>query len=89
MVLLLLGISVSRILYPFDVGHFEACVWRPALLQRAGRKSLYLRDAGTVRDGAIRDLYYLTVGLGLRLFGWQFWFGRTLTVFSAAVALWG
>jgi hypothetical protein len=36
MVTLLLSVSVSRLIYPFDVGHFEACIWTPALLSAQG-----------------------------------------------------
>ena len=89
LVLLLMGISVSRIVYPFDVGHFEACVWTPALLSAEGKNPYAYATQEPFVMAPYGYLYYLTVGVGLRLFGWQFWFGRTLTVFSAAVALWG
>jgi hypothetical protein len=35
--LLLGALSVSRLTYPFDVGHFEACVWTPSMMSAEGR----------------------------------------------------
>jgi len=87
LVLLLMGISVSRIVYPFDVGHFEACVWTPALLSAEGKNPYAYATQEPFVMAPYGYLYYLTVGVGLRLFGWQFWFGRALTVISAAACL--
>lgn len=85
--LLLIGISVSRISYPFDVGHFEACVWTPALLSAQGKNPYAYAAQEPFVMAPYGYLYYLTVGAGLRLFGWQFWFGRLLTVLSAVACL--
>jgi hypothetical protein len=74
--LLLIGISISRKIYPFDVGHFEACVWTPALLSAQGKNPYAYATREPFVMAPYGYLYYLTVGAGLRLFGWQFWFGR-------------
>lgn len=87
--LLLIAISVSRTIYPFDVGHFEACVWTPALLSAQGENPYAYATQEPFVMAPYGYLYYLTVGTGLRQFGWQFRFGRALTVLSAAVALCG
>ncbi|MEP7270985.1 MAG: hypothetical protein ABI882_05750, partial [Acidobacteriota bacterium] len=35
--LLLLGLSVSRLTYPFDTGNYEAFIWMPARLAISGQ----------------------------------------------------
>jgi len=32
----LIGISLSRLGYPYDAGYYEACVWEPSLLAARG-----------------------------------------------------
>ncbi|HMV82534.1 MAG TPA: hypothetical protein PLD20_21705 [Blastocatellia bacterium] len=86
--LLLIAISISRTIYPFDVGHFEACVWMPSLLSAQGENPYAYATREPFVMAPYGYLYYLTVGVGLRLFGWQLWFGRLLTVAAAAVCLW-
>lgn len=79
----LLGVCTSRLVYPFDVGQFEAAVWAPALESIAGRNPY----AYALREPYIMApygyLYYLLVGVGLKLFGYQFWLGRLLAVVGA------
>ena len=80
---LLLSVSVSRLIYPFDVGHFEACIWTPALLSAQGESPYAYATREPFVMAPYGYFYYLTIGAGLRLFGWQFWFGRALALFSA------
>ena len=84
---LLLSVSVSRLIYPFDVGHFEACIWTPAALSAQGANPYAYATREPFVMAPYGYFYYLTVGVGLRLFGWQFWFGRALTVLSAGVCV--
>src|SRR5262245_8936380 len=84
---LLLSISVSRLIYPFDVGHFEACIWTPALLTAQEENPYAYATREPFVMAPYGYFYYLTIGMGLRLFGWQFWFGRALTVLSAAACV--
>src|SRR5215813_2905674 len=84
---LLLSVSVSRLIYPFDVGHFEACIWTPALLSAQGASPYAYATREPFVMAPYGYFYYLTIGVGLRLFGWQFWFGRALTVLSAVVCV--
>jgi len=84
---LLLCVSVSRLIYPFDVGHFEACIWTPALLSAQGENPYAYATREPFVMAPYGYFYYLAVGVGLRLFGWQFWFGRGLTVLSAVVCV--
>ncbi|MGH9802942.1 MAG: hypothetical protein ACRD82_21450, partial [Blastocatellia bacterium] len=76
LVLLLLAVAVSRLVYPFDVGHFEACTWTPALASAQGNNPYDIALREPFATAPYGYFYYLTVGAGLRLFGWQFWFGR-------------
>src|SRR5262249_6175240 len=84
---LLLSVSASRLIYPFDVDHFEACVWTPALLSWQGESPYAYATLEPFVMAPYGYFYYLTIGVGLRLFGWQFWFGRALTVLSAVVCV--
>jgi hypothetical protein len=84
----LLAISLSRIIYPFDVGHFEAGVWMPAWLSITGQNPYAFAKQEPYVMSAYGYIYYLLVGVGLRWFGWQLWFGRLLTVLAAAVCAW-
>lgn len=84
---LLLGVAVSRLVYPFDVGHYEACIWTPAMASAQGKNPYDLALSEPFATAPYGYFYYLTVGVGLRLFGWQFWFGRALTVLAAAVCV--
>src|SRR5215813_13912567 len=84
---LLLSVSISRLIYPFDVGHFEACIWTPALLSAQGDSPYSYATREPFVMAPYGYFYYLTIGVGLRLFGWQFWFGRALTVLSAVVCV--
>jgi hypothetical protein len=84
---LLLGVSVSRLIYPFDIGHFEACIWTPALLSAPGENPYAFATRQPFVMAPYGYFYYLTIGVGLRLFGLQFWFGRALTVLSAVACV--
>lgn len=88
LILLLAAISVSRLFYPYDVGHFEACTWTPALLSARGENPYAFATREPYVMAPYGYAYYLLVGAGFRVFGLQFWFGRLLTLFSAAVCVW-
>ncbi len=85
--LLLLGVGISRLVYPFDVGHFEACIWTPAIFAARGENPYDIALREPFATAPYGYFYYLTVGAGLRMFGWQFWFGRALTILAAGVCL--
>lgn len=67
--LLLTGINISRMIYPFDVGHFEACVWTPALLSAEGKNPYAYATQESFVMAPYGYGYYLTVGAGVRLLG--------------------
>lgn len=75
-VLVALGVvGISRVLFPYDVGHYEANAWAPSLLLAHGHDPYDLTRATTAPYVAAPygPLYYGITGLGLRVFGTQFW----------------
>ncbi|MEP7341935.1 MAG: hypothetical protein ABI977_29660 [Acidobacteriota bacterium] len=85
--LMLLGLGASRLVYPFDVGHYEACIWTPSMLSAQGNNPYAFSLQPPFVMAPYGYGYYLLVGLGLRAFGLQLWFGRALTILAAAVCL--
>src|SRR5215510_8468151 len=81
----LIGVSLSRLVYPYDAGYYEACVWEPSLLAANGLNPYNYSLRPPFVMAPYGYLYYLMVGLGLKLFGLQLWFGRLATILSAAV----
>lgn len=87
----LIGISLSRLVYPYDVGYYEACVWEPARLAADGLNPYNYATRPPFVMAPYGYLYYLVIGLGLKLFGLQLWFGRLMSVFAAviiAICIW-
>ena len=89
-VVIFAGLAVSRILYPYDVGEYEANAWAPASLLA----HLHNPYAGSLAvhppfvASAYGPVYYAVVGLGLRLFGDQFWFARFILLVAGLVSAW-
>jgi len=84
---LLAGLILSRLIYPYDIGVREACVWHPALFSAHLKNPYSLVTQPPFAVAPYGYFYYLIVGIGIRLFGYQFWFGRVLSVASALVCL--
>ncbi len=83
----LIGISVSRIFYPFDVGHYEAGIWAPSYLSDHGVNP-YKMELSTNPPYSMAPYgigYYELVGWGLRFFGFQFWFARIISVICVLI----
>lgn len=79
--------ALFRITFPFEPYSYEANAWAPAMLL-TGLHSPYTQTIATSPPyvaSAYGPVYYLLVGIGLRLFGYQFWFGRLLCWACAAV----
>lgn len=83
-------VGATRIAYPYDGGDFEANAWAPASLV-AHLHDPYAAGAATHAPfvaAPYGPFYYAVVGIGLRLFGNQFWFMRTLLVVATLVSAW-
>jgi 4-amino-4-deoxy-L-arabinose transferase-like glycosyltransferase len=81
----LIGISLSRLVYPYDAGYYEACVWEPSLLAARGMNPYNYALQPPFVMAPYGYLYYLMIGLGLKLFGLQLWLGRLASVLAAAI----
>ena len=80
-------ISISRIIYPYDVGQYEAGIWAPSSLAANGNNpyDMSLTDQEPYTMSPYGIIYYVVVGLGIKLFGLQFWFARALSFLCAIV----
>jgi 4-amino-4-deoxy-L-arabinose transferase-like glycosyltransferase len=81
----LIGVSLSRLVYPYDVGYYEAVVWEPSLLAANGLNHYNYALRPPFVMAPYGYLYYLMIGLGLRLFGLQLWLGRLTSILAAAI----
>jgi len=82
-----MAISVSRILFPYDVGQYEANAWGPAQLL-TDFENPYGLEVATEPPYLVAPygpLYYAVVGLGVDLFGEQFWFMRLVSLACVAI----
>ncbi|HKF55743.1 MAG TPA: hypothetical protein VKJ45_09875, partial [Blastocatellia bacterium] len=83
------GIGLSRLVYPFDTGHYEAVMWGPSLLSISGHNPY---DAAKVTESpyvmaGYGYLYYVAIGCGLKAFGLQFWFGRGVSLVASCIVI--
>lgn len=82
--LALICTAVSRLIYPYDLGHYEAAIWMPAQLSIEGDNPYSYAFQFPFVMSPYGYFYYLTIGVGLHLFGLQFWFGRGAALLAAA-----
>ena len=85
--LLVAGIAISRLSYPYDVGFFEAFIWTPARLIINGENPFGYATRPPFSMAPYGPFYYLIIGVGTKLFGLQLWFGRILSLVSTLVCL--
>jgi hypothetical protein len=77
-------LGVSRLVYPFDVGHYEGGLWAPAQLMLLNRNpyDLSFSDRPPFVMAPYGPVFYSALAPGLGLFGPQFWWGRGLSLLS-------
>ena len=89
---LLLSLIISRLVYPFGAGTWEAFNWMPAthLLEGKNPYSFYFAFAFTppYSMSPYGIVYYALIAVGVEIFGYQIWFGRALSVIAFAVCIW-
>ena len=80
-------IAASRIAYPHDVGQYDGDVWAPADVFAGGHTPYHVSAATTppYTVAPYGPLYYGIIAVGIRLFGDQFAFGRTLSLVGLMV----
>jgi 4-amino-4-deoxy-L-arabinose transferase-like glycosyltransferase len=89
-VLAFVVLAGSRILYPYDVGEYEANAWAPGSLL-AHFHNPYSQDVAThapFTAAPYGPVFYALVGFGGRLFGDQFWFARILLLGAGLGSAW-
>ena len=86
--LLFLSAVASRLVHPFDTGHYEAFNWLPAqhILEGKNPYSFALTPPYSMAPYGI--VYYALLAAGVKLFGFQLAWGRILSVLAFAVCLW-
>lgn len=85
---LLVALAVSRIAYPYDVGQYEANAWAPASLL-ANLHNPYSESLATQPPfvaAPYGPAYYAIIGIGVHLFGDQFWFFRAAALVCALLS---
>lgn len=85
--LLLLAVVVSRVVYPFDAGNVEALSWIPAAHLLAGENPYSFAVVPPYSMSPYGVVYYALLGVGVKFFGYQIWFGRILSVCGFAVCV--
>lgn len=85
---LLLALTVSRVIYPFDNGHYEAFNWLPAQHVLAGANPYSFARTEPYSMTPYGWVFYVLLAPGVKLFGLQLWWGRILATLGFAVSLW-
>jgi len=81
-------IAISRIVYPFDIGHLEAFSWMPATHLLEGKNPYSFAFTPPYSMTPYGIVYYALLAVGIKFFGLQMWWGRLLTVLAFAACLW-
>jgi hypothetical protein len=84
----LASIIISRLVYPFDIGHLEAFNWMPATHLLEGKNPYAFAFTPPYSMTPYGIVYYALLAVGIKLFGLQLWWGRFLTVLAFAVCVW-
>src|SRR5687768_2951283 len=84
----LVSIIISRLVYPFDIGHLEAFNWMPATHLLEGKNPYAFAFTPPYSMTPYGIVYYALLAVGIKFFGLQLWWGRFLTVLGFAVCLW-
>ncbi len=84
---MLAGIGVSRLIYPYDLGHLEACTWAPAMIAAGGENPYSFAARPPFVMAPYGYFYYMLIGSGLRLFGLQLWFGRAVSILAVLICV--
>lgn len=81
---MLLCIALSRIFYPYDIAN-EALNWTPSQLIFNGNNPYGFAMKPPFVMAPYGVVFYLVIGVGIKFFGFQFWFGRTISLFSVLI----
>jgi hypothetical protein len=85
---MLVSIAVSRLIYPFDIGHLEAFNWMPAAHLLEGKNPYAYAFTPPYSMAPYGVVYYALLAVGINFFGFNLWWGRFLSVLAFAVCIW-
>ncbi|HEX8738354.1 MAG TPA: hypothetical protein VF721_23685 [Pyrinomonadaceae bacterium] len=85
---LFLSLIISRLVFPFDNGILEAFNWLPAQHILEGKNPYAYALTPPYSMTPYGALFYALIAAGQKLFGFQLWWGRILTVLGFAFCLW-
>ena len=85
---LFLSLIVSRLVFPFDNGILEAFNWLPAQNVLEGKNPYAFALTPPYSMSPYGVVFYALIAVGQKLFGFQLWWGRILTVLAFAFCLW-
>lgn len=84
---LFLAIIVSRIVYPFSGVSWEAYNWMPATHLLEGKSPYAFALAPPFGMSPYGVVFYALIAVGVKLFGFQLWFGKILSVAGFAICV--
>jgi hypothetical protein len=85
---LLVLVIISRLIYPFDIGHLEAFNWMPATHLLEGKNPYAFAFTPPYSMTPYGIVYYALLAIGIKFFGFNLWWGRFLSVLAFAVCVW-
>ncbi|HEX9960551.1 MAG TPA: glycosyltransferase family 39 protein [Pyrinomonadaceae bacterium] len=88
MSVLFLLLIISRLAFPFDNGILEAFNWLPAQHILEGKNPYAFALTPPYSMTPYGAVFYALIAAGQKLFGFQLWWGRILSVLAFAFCLW-
>lgn len=85
---LFLSLIVSRLVYPFGVGTWEAFNWMPAMHLLEGKNPFAFAFTPPYGMSPYGVVYYALMAVGVKIFGYQMLFGRILSVLAFGICIW-
>ena len=85
---LFLSLVISRVAFPFDNGILEAFNWLAAEHVLEGKNPYAFALTPPYSMTPYGVVFYTLLGVGQKLFGFQLWWGRILSVLAFAFCLW-
>jgi hypothetical protein len=86
--ILFLSLIISRLAFPFDNGILEAFNWLPAQHILEGKNPYAFALVPPYSMTPYGAIFYALLAVGQKLFGFQLWWGRILSVLAFAFCLW-
>jgi hypothetical protein len=84
---LFLSLIISRLVYPFSVGAWEAFNWMSATHLLEGKSPYSYAFTPPYSMPPYGIVYSILIAIGVKFFGFQMWFGRVLSVAAFAVCI--